>query len=58
MFFRDLDQYEDLFDKIDEQKSAQDQINQFIKEKAQMGKEEESEMMKELEELEVENALD
>ncbi|CDW85345.1 UNKNOWN [Stylonychia lemnae] len=55
---KDIDQYEDLFDKMEEQQQNQRQINEFIQEKSSMSKDEEASILKELEELEAGNVIE
>ncbi|TNV84443.1 hypothetical protein FGO68_gene14404 [Halteria grandinella] len=54
---RDLESYEDLFERIDEQKSAQDQINALFAGKVEQV-EEDSVLLDELEQLEAEQVLE
>lgn len=50
---KDLENYEELFERIDTQKTAQEQLNSFIADRARIEVEEDSVLLEELEQLEV-----
>jgi hypothetical protein len=50
---KDLETYEELFDKIDEQKSAQDQLASLFSERAKTDVENDSQLLEELDSLEI-----
>ena len=51
---RDLEKYEDLFERIDEQRSTQEELATYIKQQSSYSMGDESQLLQELEDLEVE----